>query len=199
MLDCSVCGWADNSSQTCAWTSAGCANFTFAHETNHQCVVSTGCTGFGDPLTRYCIPICYSNSSVKYFGDNSTKMCVLVCPLVPNYFGDNATNQCVSTCSNNEVRDWQFMRRCVNITNCSKTPVLLFGDANKSECVTALNCSDGYWGDNNSYYCINICPGPTLLYADNVTKQCVSLCALQWYAFNVTTGKGVCIQYCPLN
>ena len=150
MLDCSVCGWADNSSQTCAWTSAGCANFTFAHETNHLCVISAGCTGFGDPLTRYCISPCYSNSSVKYFGDPSTKMCVLICPQVPNYFGDNTTNACVSVCSNSEIRDWQYMRRCVNLASCSRTPLVLFGDASKTECVTAKNCSDGFYGDNNT-------------------------------------------------
>jgi len=36
-LDCSLCGWADNSSQTCAWDSSGCyystnpLTTTFAH------------------------------------------------------------------------------------------------------------------------------------------------------------------------
>jgi len=75
-----TCGWADNSSQLCAWNSNGCANFTFAHESNHKCVDSMDCTGFGDPITRNCITTCSSNTSIRYFGDASTKKCVLICP-----------------------------------------------------------------------------------------------------------------------
>jgi hypothetical protein len=93
-----ACGWSDNATQLCVWNSTGCANFTFAHETNHKCVVSLECTGYGDPLTRYCINPCYKNASLIYYADDSTKMCVVVCPDVPNYFGDNSTQSCVLTC-----------------------------------------------------------------------------------------------------
>lgn len=74
------------------------------------------------------------------------------------------------------MRDPQYKRRCVNLNNCSSSPLLLYGDLVKSLCVVALNCSVGYYADNNSRYCINICPGPGSLYADNITRKCVSLC-----------------------
>lgn len=35
-----TCGWSDNSTNLCVWNSSGCANFTFAHESNHKCVKS---------------------------------------------------------------------------------------------------------------------------------------------------------------
>ena len=65
------------------------------------------------------------------------------------------------------------MRRCVALADCSRTPLALYGDSVKSLCVTALNCSLGYYGDNNTNTCTQICPGPTLVYSDNVTKECV--------------------------
>lgn len=121
-----------------------------------------------------------------------------ICPLSPNLFGDNATRTCNLTCSGTYVRDWQYLRRCVNLNACSRTPVALFGDSVKALCVVALNCSDGYYGDNSTNVCKQICPGSTLRYADNVTKQCVAQCSLGWYALNLTAGKGVCSEYCPL-
>lgn len=103
-------------------------------------------------------------------------MCVLICPNSPNYFGDNVTQSCVLTCPNITVRDPQNKRRCVNITQCSTSPLYLYGDNLKNLCVVALNCSDGYYADNNTHQCVTTCPGPTLYYADNVTKQCVAYC-----------------------
>ena len=80
MLAC-TCGFADNSSQLCAWNSSGCANFTYAHETNHKCVIPTECNGYADPVSRDCISPCVKvGTTVIYFGDPSTKECVLVCP-----------------------------------------------------------------------------------------------------------------------
>jgi hypothetical protein len=190
--DCSSCGWADNSSQTCAWNSSGCMNYTYAHENNHKCVVAAQCVGFADPLSRNCMSPCFQNTSLIYFGDPSTKMCVLICPESPNSYGDNATQTCAVTCSGVYVRDWQYLRRCVNLGVCSRTPLALYGDAMLALCVTALNCTDGYYGDNNTNICQAICPGPTYLYADNVTKECVLKCALSWFALNITTGQGVC-------
>jgi len=175
-LDCNTCGWADNSSQTCAWDSSGCQNFTFAHETNYRCVIPTGCTGFADPVSRYCKPVCFSNASVYYFGDPITKNCVLICPKNPDLFGDNATQTCNLTCSGTYVRDPQYLRRCVTQNGCSRTPVALFGDATKALCVTALNCSDGFYGDNNTFKCVDKCGTSSLIFADNVTKQCVNQC-----------------------
>jgi len=72
-VDCSSCGWADDSSQTCAWDPSGCENYTYAHETNHRCVIAMSCAGYADPLTRYCISPCFQNGSAIYFGDPSTK------------------------------------------------------------------------------------------------------------------------------
>lgn len=85
-----------------------------------------------------------------YFGDPSTKLCVLICPEVPDYYGDNGTQTCNSSCSSDYVRDPQYLRRCVNSTDCSRTPLVLFGDPVKRLCVVALNCTDGYYGDNNT-------------------------------------------------
>ena len=155
--------------------------------------------GYADPLSRSCISPCFSSATSYYFGDPSTKNCVLVCPEVPDYFGDNTTRTCVDNCTGSTVRDPQYMRRCVNIGSCSRTPVPLFGDLLKDLCVVALNCTDGYYGDNNTKQCRQTCAGPTLIYADNVTKQCVSVCELGWFGFNVSTGNGVCSQYCPTN
>ena len=194
-----ACGWADNVTQLCVWNSTGCAPFTFAHETNHKCVRSMECTGFADPISRYCINPCFKNDTFIYFADNSTRMCVLVCPDFPDFYGDNATQSCVYDCPGITVRDPQGNRRCVNITTCSVSPLFLYGDAVKNLCVTALNCSDGYYADNITHQCIDVCPGPILFYADNVTKQCVSLCQLGWYALNVTAGKGICSLNCPQN
>ena len=59
------------------------------------------CAGFADPLTRKCIPTCFANSSLSYYGDPSTKTCVLVCPDIPNYYGDNNTHTCVYNCTIN--------------------------------------------------------------------------------------------------
>ena len=73
-------GWADNFTRTCAIVSTGCEDGLFAHESNNKCVLATSCTGFGDPVSRHCVPTCYSDATVKYYGDPSTKMCVLVCP-----------------------------------------------------------------------------------------------------------------------
>lgn len=165
--------------QLCVWNSSGCANYssnsstngsTFAHESNHKCVVSTECNGYGDPITKHCIYPCYNDTSVNYFADDSTKMCVLICPLVPNYFGDLSTLFCVLTCPNQTVRDPQFKRRCVDIDACSTSPLYLYGDFVKNLCVTALNCSDGYYADNVTHKCVTNCPGPVYYYADNVTK-----------------------------
>ena len=78
--DCSSCGWADNSSQTCAWDSSGCANLTYAHEDNNKCVIPTGCTGFADPVSRHCVTTCKNLTTTYYYGDPSTKTCVLICP-----------------------------------------------------------------------------------------------------------------------
>ncbi len=103
-------------------------------------------------------------------------MCVLICPLSPDYFGDNVTQQCVLTCPNQTVRDPQGMRRCVNISDCSISPLFLYGDETKDLCVNALNCSDGFYADNNTHKCVKICPGPILFYADNVSKLCVAQC-----------------------
>jgi hypothetical protein len=99
------------------------------------------------------------------------------------------------------------MRRCVNLTDCSTSPLYLFGDTVKDLCVTALNCSDGYYGDNTTHQCIKICPGPVLLYADNVTKECVSICELNWYSLiltsnmtqnlNINQTQGICSLFCP--
>ena len=150
------------------------------------------CTGYADPLTRYCISPCFSNSSTIYFGDPSTKKCVLICPESPNYFGDTNTQLCAATCTNSEVRDPQYMRRCVTIGLCSRTPLALYGDAVQSLCVTALNCTLGYYGDNNTKTCRAVCPGPTYLYSDNVTRECVQQCGLSWFALNITVGQGVC-------
>lgn len=157
------------------------------------------CTGFADPISRYCINPCFRNGTFVYFADNSTRMCVLVCPDFPDFYGDNATQSCVYNCPNITVRDPQGNRRCVNITTCSVSPLFLYGDAVKNLCVTALNCSDGYYADNITHQCIDDCPGPILFYADNVTKQCVSLCQLGWYALNVTAGRGICSLNCPQN
>ena len=90
------------------------------------------------------------------------------------------------------------MRRCVTLNLCSRTPLALYGDVVQSLCVTALNCTLGYYGDNNTNICKAVCPGPTNLYADNVTQECVATCGLSWFALNITVGKGVCSQFCPL-
>lgn len=105
-------------------------------------------------------------------------MCVLVCPQNPNLFGDNSTGKCEATCTNpNEVRDPQNSRRCVTNNNCSRLPVALFGDRTDGTCVTARNCTNGTYGDNNTKMCESDCQGPTtLLYAQPVNKQCVNVC-----------------------
>lgn len=69
------------------------------------------------------------------------------------------------------------MRRCVTDNNCSRLPVALFGDSDAKTCVTALNCTTGKYGDNNTFMCQSDCQGPnSLLYADPVTKECVDTC-----------------------
>ena len=128
------------------------------------------CTGYADPVDRYCISPCQTNGTHHYFGDPSTKICVLICPEDPDYYGDNDTKLCTATCNGANIRDAQHLRRCVNLTDCSRTPLALYGDVDKKLCVVARNCSDGYYGDNNTNTCKDICPGPTYLYADNVTK-----------------------------
>ena len=95
------------------------------------------------------------------------------------------------------MRDFQNNRRCVTLTNCSTTSLFLYGDHLKDQCVVALNCSDGYYADNVTHKCIDICPGPILLYADNITKQCVRICELGYYALNLTVGQGICSVKCP--
>ena len=52
------------------------------------------CTGFADPITRKCVPICFVNDTMRFFGDRDTHMCRLVCPSNPDLFGDNSTGQC---------------------------------------------------------------------------------------------------------
>ncbi len=113
------------------------------------------CTGFADPVSRHCVPICYSSATILYFGDPSTKTCVLKCPEMPDYFGDNHTQQCVSTCNlgAQEMRDYQNDRRCVAKANCSRLPVALFGDPVDWTCVTAKNCTNNYYGDNFTKLC----------------------------------------------
>lgn len=54
-------GWADNITRKCATSSAGCSAGLYAHETNHKCVEPMECEGFADPLTRTCVPTCFSN------------------------------------------------------------------------------------------------------------------------------------------
>ena len=96
------------------------------------------------------------------------------------------------------MRDWQYLRRCINIGDCSRTPLALYGDDVQNLCVTALNCSDGYYGDNNTNICEDKCTGTTNLYADNVTKECVPQCGLSWFALNISAARGgVCSQFCP--
>lgn len=92
-------GWADNITRICATVPTGCAAGTYAHETNHKCVLPADCTGFADPVTQRCVPTCYFDATDTYYGDPSTKTCVKVCPDVPNYFGDNHTHQCQVSCS----------------------------------------------------------------------------------------------------
>jgi hypothetical protein len=47
----------------------------------------------------------------------------------------------------------------------------LFGDKAAGTCVTALNCTSGTYGDNNTFLCESDCTGPNdLLYADPVSK-----------------------------
>lgn len=87
-LDCTSCGFADNSSQLCAWTSAGCMNLTYANNASSSCVVPMECQGFADPVSRYCISVCQNLADAQiYFGDSSTKNCVLTCPEDPDTFG----------------------------------------------------------------------------------------------------------------
>ena len=162
--------------------------------------VTHECTGFADPVSRNCISPCFWNTTHFYYGDPSTKICVLICPESPDYYGDNTTKTCVTTCAGATIRDPQYMRRCIAIATCSRSPLALYGDAVQALCVTALNCTLGYYGDNNTKICKAVCPGPTLLYADNVTRECISQCGLSWFALNITTGppaQGVCSEYCP--
>lgn len=80
----------------------------------------------------------------------------------------------MSVCSSTYVRDPQHSNRwCVAPDLCSRSPLVLFGDTVKDLCVTALNCTDGYYGDNVTKKCVQVCGGPLLLLADNVTKECV--------------------------
>lgn len=112
------------------------------------------CTGFADPITRKCVPICFVNDTMRFFGDRDTHMCRLVCPSNPDLFGDNSTGQCQPSCTNpDQIRDPQNDRRCVTNNNCSRLPVALFGDRTAATCVTARNCTNGTYGDNNTKYC----------------------------------------------
>lgn len=192
-------GWADNVTRKCATSSAGCTNGTYAHETNHKCVFPEGCTGFADPVSMHCLPTCQFNSSVTYYGDPSTKTCVLICPSVPNYFGDNYTHQCRSSCSMNtiEVRDFQYMRRCVPA--CSRTPIALFFDLAAGNCVAVGNCTVGTYADNFTNHCESDCKGVNDYYADPVTGACVKQCELGWYGYNESANVGRCVQQCPLD
>lgn len=47
--------------------------------------------------------------------------------------------------------------------------------ATRRQCVLAQDCPSGYYGDNNTLLCTNLCAG-SLPFGDPISKQCVADC-----------------------
>jgi hypothetical protein len=124
-----------------------CPNGTYAEDSTFECLA--GClTGFADPSTYRCVPVC--PSFPELYGDTALKKCVVSCPT--GYYSDNSTNLCVGPTACSVADDY-------------------FSDLLTGRCVKF--CSEGYWGKLANRTCITFCVDE---FADNYTRRCVPVC-----------------------
>ena len=72
--------------------------------------------------------MCLESCASPLWANNITRMCDTKCPSIPLYYGLNGSRICIQNCPNST-----------------------FGDPTLNLCV--LKCSDGYFGNNNTWKC----------------------------------------------
>ena len=111
-----------------------------------------------------------------YYADYSIRTCVQYCNSSLLTFMDTSTMSCVTQC-----------------------PYGLYGDySNSGQKKCAINCPSGWYTDDSTWTCVQVCPTNPSYYADTASGACMAACRaeLDLFAYD---GTRMCVNPCPAN
>jgi hypothetical protein len=230
--NCGASKFAQNSTTTCEST----CQQGFADPASHYCIAVCPTGWYGDvnvctetcnsPSTSIsnvnnlcvsnCPPFTYSDGSACVsvcttgYADDSTGTCAAGCPAgaTPPTFAQSSPNKCVPVCNAGSFRD--ASQTCKSDCNPK------FGDNITLNC--EVMCSDGSWGNPNTWLCESTCPagyygylvdricytpaqmiaqGITTIFGDPISKTYIYPCRTTPSIYFGDPTTGTCVTVCP--
>ena len=201
--------FSDNSTRECVTTCNATVGY-LAYTPLRKCVLV--CPNNTYSYSGSCVTACPNSTAPFFYIDYTTTSCVSDCP--DAYFKDDFLGKCVqiSSCSNGYYSDSTTRSCLINCTSTDSTykdtttmscvshcPYGYYGDysvANDKKC--GSTCPGGWFTDNSTWTCVQICPSYPSYYADSASGACLSQCRVELDLFaydgsNVRT----CMNPCP--